>query len=56
MSQPDGIGVHIIKGQRRIMEQGTSEKAEPMTVTAIPCENLEMAKAAQQEFGEPGLD
>ena len=57
-TMPDGIGVHVIKGKRQIMEAMTSGDgaAVATSVTAIGCDCLEQAVAAQQAFGDVGLD
>ena len=50
--EPDGVGFRVVKGQRRLMAITTSNKAEPLKMTAIPCISLEQAVALQQVAGE----
>jgi hypothetical protein len=65
LAEPDGIGVHIIKGKRRLRSIASGadptpggtvrlkRAAEKMRVSAVPCDCAEQAIAAQQTLGEP---
>lgn len=52
-TEPDGVGIHVIKGHRRVVEIASGTAAAEVKVTAIPCECAEQAVAAQRILGEP---
>ena len=43
--EPDGVGMLIVKGERRLLTITTARKAEPLSITAIPCQCADQAVA-----------
>jgi hypothetical protein len=48
----NGIGLHIIKGNREMQVLVASEEAGKFLIDAIPCTELEQAVAAAEAFGD----
>lgn len=61
-TQPHGVGMHVIKGRRRLAAIAVAEHeaiaggmtSETLNWNAIPCASEEQAIAAQWILGEPG--
>jgi hypothetical protein len=54
--EPDGVGMRLIKGQSLLQRIVDRRQSEQVRMTAIPCDNLEHAVAAQRALGEPDRD
>jgi hypothetical protein len=50
--QPNGVGMHIIKGKRELQVAIASGGETMVTMDAVPCECLEQAIAAEQTWGD----
>jgi hypothetical protein len=50
-TEPDGVGMLVIKGQQRLREISTDEP-QKVSFTAIPCIEFEQAEALRQRAGE----
>ena len=53
LSEPDGIGSLIIKGQQILRVVAASNGSKNVSLTAIPCSCIEEAMAFHQVVGEP---
>jgi hypothetical protein len=57
-TQPNGVGIHIIKGRRALSTIVGSEQfvgkdfAFPIRMSAVPCDCLEQAVATEQVLGD----
>jgi hypothetical protein len=57
-TQPNGVGIHIIKGRRALSTIVGSEQfvgkgfAFEMRMSAVPCNDLEQAVATEQVLGD----
>jgi hypothetical protein len=51
-SEPDGVGMHVIKGIREIQAVMASGRPEGYQTDAVPCTSLEQAIAAEQKLGD----
>jgi len=49
---PDGVGMHIIKGLRELQSAMASGRAKAFAIDAVPCMQLEQARAAEQVLGD----
>jgi hypothetical protein len=52
VTEPDGVGMDIIKGEREVQAVVASGYNQDMAATAIPCIDLEQAIAAKQALGD----
>jgi hypothetical protein len=51
-SEPNGVGLHVIKGLRHLMTATASGEPARVSVEALPCIDREQAVAAEQRFGD----
>jgi hypothetical protein len=51
--EPNGVGLHCIKGIERIAEIAHSGHAGELKLAAVPCTSVEQAIAAERRFGNP---
>jgi hypothetical protein len=51
-SEPNGVGLHVIKGLRQVMTATASGEPPRVRVDAVPCIDREQAVAAEQRFGD----
>jgi hypothetical protein len=52
VSEPDGVGHRVVKGQGRLVETADGGAQEQVRQIVIPCQNLEEANALQKLLGE----
>jgi hypothetical protein len=50
--EPNGVGLHVIKGLRHLMTAAASGEPARVSVEAVPCIDREQAVAAEQRFGD----
>ena|ERR1035437_3953149 len=50
--EPDGVGMHLIKGSRELQAVVVSGRLEGLRVDAVPRESFEQAIAAEQKLGD----
>ena len=51
-SEPDGVGMCVIKGQNAIRESMASGKGASVRMAALPFETAEDAREAEEVFGD----
>ena len=51
-SEPDGVGMNVIKGKNLIREVVASRKAAKVRIAAVPCKSAEHALATEQVCGD----
>jgi hypothetical protein len=51
-SEPDGVGLHVIKGLQHLLTATASGEPARVRVDAVPCIDREQALAAEQQFGD----
>ena len=51
-SEPNGVGLHVIKGLRHLMTATASGEPPRVRVDAVPYTDREQALAAEQRFGD----
>lgn len=53
-NEPDGVGLHLIKGRRELHALLANGGERQYRVAAIPCVSLEQATAVEQVLGDGG--
>jgi hypothetical protein len=53
VSEPNGVGLYIVKGDRRLRQIIADQQGQLAKVACIPCEGLEQAVALKEVAGEP---
>ena len=51
-SEPNGVGLHVIKGLRHLMSATVSVEPPRVRVDAVPCVDRDQAVAAEQRFDD----
>jgi hypothetical protein len=51
-SEPNGVGLHVIKGLRHLMTATATGEPARVLVDAVPCIDREQAVAAEQQLGD----
>ena len=51
-SEPNSVGLHVIKGLRHLMTAAASGEPPRVRVDAVPCIDRDQAVAAEQRFGD----
>ena len=49
--EPEGVGLHVIKGENLLSEIAAANKPNPIPIGVIPCNELEDAIAAAKLLG-----
>jgi hypothetical protein len=52
LGEPNGVGMHVIKGKRELQVSVASNETIQTRIDAVPCIELEQAIAAEQVLGD----